>query len=193
MSCAFFINLYAEFEDIGGSQTFTMRKNKYLNSICFVLLLFTCLPENIPIRANNIIVKLGLFVWQKNGERTIIAINSFPKVTYSEKNNTLNITNSENQFAFEFNTVEKFTFKEYTHTKHDNIYDEKDYIISFNNNLLSISNLKPNSSIYIYDTYGQLIKFLQSDNNGYICYPINSHHKIYIIKTELMSFKIITQ
>lgn len=168
--------------------------NKFLrpNFIKCIMLFCTFLSVSVPIYAENTIGTLGLFIWQKNGEQTIIAIDSYPKISYSPINNTLHIENLETPLIFELNSVDKFTFEEFTPTKINNALCNEEFIINATNKYLSISNLNKKMAVHIYDISGLLIKILQPDENGNIFYPINELNSgIYIIKINFKSFKII--
>lgn len=128
-----------------------------------------------------------LILWKANGERVNISLEEYPRVTFTS--DEVLITTHMNDLSFPANDVVRFTYG--TSATDIAITVDNQTSFSLTDNRLSISNIKSNSTVTVYQADGALITSQKTDKSGNVTINIESYQPgVYLVKTSSGNFKI---
>lgn len=129
-----------------------------------------------------------LILWKANGERVNISLEEYPRVTFTS--DEVLITTHMNDLSFPANDVVRFTYGT-SATDIANVTVDNQTSFSLTDNRLSISNIKSNSTVTVYQADGALITSQKTDKSGNVTINIESYQPgVYLVKTSSGNFKI---
>jgi hypothetical protein len=133
---------------------------------------------------------LVLRVWKSNGQILTINLADEPRTTYSDGN--LVITSTKGTVMLPLEKVKRYTYEIVENVVTD-IDENKALRADFSSDgeTLTLSGLKPNTVIYLYNVAGQLLRTINSGNQSKVAVSI-SHLPVgvYIVKANDVTYKI---
>ncbi len=130
-------------------------------------------------------------VWTNSGETFNYLLSERPKVTQTTSSLVLTTTKTEVEYAKD--DVWKFTIQKTPdiETSIASIFNDN-YLISRQNNIVYLSNFRPNIMVYVYSISGILLSSQKTSEVGTLTIDFsNLSHGVYIISTESITYKII--
>ena len=129
-----------------------------------------------------------LQIWQSDGNVMTIKLSEEPKTSYADGN--LVIKTTKTSITFPLEKVVKFTYSKESTGISSPVEMQSD--ISSDGQTITFTNLKPHTSIYLYNTLGQLLRTIDCDEQSNAIVSV-SHFPVgvYIVKVNSVTFKMI--
>lgn len=141
------------------------------------------LATSMVAKANDRVLK----VWQSDGQVLTISLNDEPRTTYSDGN--LIITSSKAMVTFPLEKVRRYTYESMV----DGIDEPKTVraAISKDGETLTLTGLKPHTSIYLYNVSGQLLRNIDSGDQPKVVVSVSQlPYGVYVVKANDVTYKI---
>ena len=141
------------------------------------------LAASMVAKADDRVLK----VWQSDGQVLTISLADEPRTTYSDGN--LIITSAKATVSFPLEKVRRYTYESVV----DGIDELKTVraAISKDGETLTLTGLKPHTSIYLYNIAGQLLRTIDSGDQPKVVISV-SHlpNGVYVVKANDVTYKI---
>lgn len=132
----------------------------------------------------------ALVVMMKSGEKVHYVLDEKPKVTY--KDNNMLVTAKEVMVTQALDEVQKLTFEEVE--KGDTptsvtVPLSDGYVVDLRGGQLRLSGFPVGSPVRIYDMNGRMVQSIITDAQGSAA-TVLPQHGVYVVKTDVTSFKL---
>lgn len=140
----------------------------------------------IPMSCFQLQAEENLVFHLKNGEKTVIALDKKPVITF-EKDNMV-VTSEDSQYSVPMKNIASYDFSEATEVEQ---VLEKTGKPVFSNGHVVFSKLKVGSRVFVYAIDGKQLQCYTADSSGYVDVDLTTLSKgIYILKSPGTNIKI---
>ena len=147
-----------------------------------LLLLMTLVFVSTMAKAEDMVLQ----IWQSDGQIVTINLNDEPKTTYVDGN--LVITTTKTTITYPLEKVKRYT---YVSTEGINAPQAMKAVFSEDGETLTFTGLKPNTTIYLYNVAGQLLrKFDTAQRSKAIVSVAGFPVGVYVVKANDVTYKI---
>ena len=150
------------------------------------LAILLALTASVAAHADDRVLK----VWQSDGQVLTISLADEPRTTYSDGN--LIITSSKSSVTLPLEKVRRYTYE----SAASGIDEAKAVRATFSRDgeTLTLTGLKPGTSIYLYNVAGQLLRTIDSGTQPKVVVSV-SHLPagVYVVKANDVTYKITKQ
>jgi len=128
-----------------------------------------------------------LVVWLKNGEKIHYDLEERPKTTFSDANIVITTNTLETNYPLE--QVLRYTYENVS--TDIRILPDNQIRISQNNNVLTLENLKSNTSVQLFSIDGKLLETHKASSDAPISISLKAYPLgVYIIKANGVTYKM---
>lgn len=128
-----------------------------------------------------------LQIWQSDGQVMTIKLSEEPKTSYADGNLVIKTTTSSVTFPLE--KVRKFTYSDESSGIGSPISMRSE--ISADGETLTFTNLKPRTTIQLYNVAGQLLRTVRSDGQSKATVSVSRFPiGVYVVKVNGVTYKI---
>ena len=151
----------------------------------YLLLLFLFLAS-IVAKADDQVLQ----IWQSDGKVMTIKLSEEPKTSYVDGN--LVIKTTKTTITFPLEKVKKYTYASEPSGIDSPIAMQSE--VSADGETLTFKGIKPNTSIYLYNAAGQLLRTIKSDKTNKATVSVSRFPiGVYIVKVNGVTYKITKQ
>ena len=131
-----------------------------------------------------------LVVWQKSGEKAYFDLDKLPETSFG--GGVLTIKSSTATISYQLSNIVRYTYENVTATGIATLPSAYSVKISERGEAVSFQNLKPGTTVSLYDLGGMLLEQYTADDLGLL--TISTHNRpsgVYIVKANNETIKLL--